>query len=261
MGEQQAVADGQTAPDVERIEPIARTEPTIERIERIEPIQRIERIERVDLGEVPYPDAIDAMRGWVDQRRAGEIGDRLVLLSHPPVITYGSRTPPAELPVGSSIPLVPVDRGGQATYHGPGQLIGYLVLDLRDRGPADIVRWVEHGLVEACALLGFETVRRDTPRGAQSLVGVWTPAGEKLVSIGMLPHCPKGVGGTPRAGVTSHGFALNVTSDLTEFTRFTACGLPDVAMTSLAEMAAAQQRPAPDERTVRDAVAAAFGAR
>ncbi|MEW2496350.1 hypothetical protein AB0942_22860 [Streptomyces nodosus] len=122
---------------------------------------------------------------------------------------------------------------------------------LRERGPADIVRWLENGLIEACAALGFEVVRRDTPPGGQSLVGVWTPAGQKLVSIGMRI----------RGGVTSHGFALNVTSDLEEFTRFTACGLPDVPMTSLAAMAASQGRPAPTEAKVRDAVAEALGAR
>jgi len=206
--------------------------------------------ERVDLGEVPYEEAVERMTGWVGQRRAGEIPDRLALLSHPPVITYGSRTPPAELPADSPIPLVPVDRGGQATYHGPGQLIGYLVLNLRERGPADIVRQVEHALIDACATLGFETLRRDTPPGAQSLVGVWTPDGAKLASIGMRI----------RAGVTSHGFALNIAPDLTEFTRFTACGLPGVPMTSLAELAAHQGRSAPPEAEVRDAVAKALGA-
>ena len=130
-------------------------------------------LERVDLGEVPYPEAIEAMRGWVEQRRAGVIADRLALLTHPAVITYGSRTPPDELPrADSPVPLVEVDRGGQATYHGPGQLIGYLVMSLRERGPADIVRWVENALIRALDSLGFETVRRDTSPGAQSLVGV-----------------------------------------------------------------------------------------
>jgi lipoyl(octanoyl) transferase len=208
-------------------------------------------IERIDLGEVPYKDAMTAMSEWVARRRAEEIRDRLVLLSHPPVITYSSRTPTADLPMDSPIPLVEVDRGGQATYHGPGQLIGYLVLNLRERGPADIVRWLENGLVRACATLGFEVLRRDTPPGAQSLVGVWTPAGEKLVSIGMRI----------RGGVTSHGFALNVTSDLEEFAKFTACGLPDVPMTSLAALAAAQGCETPSEKEVRDAVAEALGAR
>jgi len=207
-------------------------------------------IERIDLGEVPYEEAVERMTGWVGQRRAGEIPDRLALLTHPPVITYGSRTPPAELPADSPIPLIPVDRGGQATYHGPGQLIGYLVLNLRERGPGDIVRQVENALIAACATLGFETLRRDTPPGAQSLVGVWTPAGAKLASIGMRI----------RGGVTSHGFALNITSDLEEFAAFTACGLPGVTMTSLAELAARQGRSAPSEAAVRDAVAKALGA-
>ncbi|WP_055568805.1 lipoyl(octanoyl) transferase LipB [Streptomyces atriruber] len=211
-----------------------------------------QELERVDLGEVPYLDAMEAMRGWVEQRRAGVIGDRLVLLTHPPVITYGTRTPPGELPrADSPVPLVEVDRGGQATYHGPGQLVGYLILNLRERGPGDIVRWVENGLIDAVGSLGFEAVRRDTPPRAQSLVGVWTPRHDKLVSIGMRI----------RGGVTSHGFALNIASDLDEFTRFTACGLPHVAMTSLAEMAAERGVGAPGEAEVREAVAAAFGAR
>ncbi|MEU6824108.1 lipoyl(octanoyl) transferase LipB [Streptomyces atriruber] len=209
-------------------------------------------LELVELGEVPYLDALEAMRGWVEQRRAGTIGDRLVLLTHPPVITYGTRTPPDELPrADSPIPLVEVDRGGQATYHGPGQLVGYLIVDLRERGPGDIVRWVENGLIDAVGSLGFEAVRRDTPPRAQSLVGVWTPRHDKLVSIGMRI----------RGGVTSHGFALNIASDLDEFTRFTVCGLPHVAMTSLAEMAAERGVGAPGEAEVREAVAAAFGAR
>lgn len=212
-------------------------------------------LERVDLGEVPYTEAIEAMRGWVEQRRNGEIGDRLVLLSHPEVITYGTRTPPEELPAADSpIPLVEVDRGGQATYHGPGQLVGYLVLNLRDReheqGPVDIVRWLEHGLIDALSTLGFEAIRRDTPKGAQSLVGVWTPGLQKLVSTGMRI----------RHGVTSHGFALNVDPDLGAFTRFIPCGLPDTEMTSLARIAAAEGRPMPADADVRDAVAKALGA-
>ncbi|MDT0344107.1 lipoyl(octanoyl) transferase LipB [Streptomyces litchfieldiae] len=207
-------------------------------------------LERVDLGEVPYEEAIARMTEWVRQRREGLIGDRLVLLHHPPVITYGARTPPEELPRGTTIPLVEVDRGGQATYHGPGQLIGYLVINLRERGPGDIVRWVENGLIRALDSLGFPAVRRDTPPGAQSLVGVWTPDHRKIASIGMRI----------RGGVTSHGFALNVSPDLSAFTSFTACGLPDVEMTSLAHLATARGTPAPDDAEVRGAVAKALGA-
>ncbi len=202
-------------------------------------------LERVDLGEVPYAEAIEAMDGWVAGRRAGQAGDRLFLLSHPPVITYGHRTDPADLRLGQhDIPVLPVDRGGYATYHGPGQLVGYLVLDLRARGPADVVRWLESGLVRALGELGFAAQRRDTPPGASSLVGVWTPDHRKVASIGMRI----------RHGITSHGFALNVDPDLRAFTQFTVCGLPDVRMTSLRELAAERGAAPPGDPAVRDAV-------
>src|SRR3954447_22335850 len=187
-------------------------------------------LHRVDLGEIPYEEAVRDMTGWVEERRAGQAPDRLFLLTHPPVITYGRSTPPRDLPADAGwLPLVPVDRGGHATYHGPGQLVGYLVVDLHERGPADVVRWVENALIAALAELGFTTVRRDTPKGAASLVGVWTPDHAKLVSIGMRI----------RGGVTSHGFALNIDPDLSVYTRFTACSLPGVPMTSLRELAEA----------------------
>jgi len=206
---------------------------------------------RVDLGEVPYLEAVEAMSGWVTERRSGLAPDRLFLLSHPPVITYGRNTALADLPADASwLPLIPVDRGGHATYHGPGQLIGYLVLDLHDRGPADVVRWLENALIAGLASLGFETVRRDTPKGADSLVGIWTPAGAKLVSIGMRI----------RGGITSHGFALNIDPDLTVFDRFTACRLDGVEMTSLRRLSDAAGRPLPPEPIIRDALAAHLGA-
>jgi lipoyl(octanoyl) transferase len=207
-------------------------------------------LERIDLGEVPYPQAVQEMGRWVRQRQEGVIGDRLVLLSHAPVITYGARTPRHELPPAGPIPLVEVDRGGQATYHGPGQLIGYLVINLRERGPGDVVRWLEQGLVRAIEGLGLPALRRDTPPRSQSLVGVWTPRGEKIASIGMRI----------RQGVTSHGFALNIDPDLQVFSTFVACGLSDVRMTSLAALAAEHGVPAPTDREVRDAVALALGA-
>jgi lipoate-protein ligase B len=202
-------------------------------------------LERVDLGEIPYQDATEAMRGWVAQRQAGQAGDRLFLLSHPPVITYGHRTDDADLRLGQhDIPVLPVDRGGYATYHGPGQLVGYLVIDLRERGPADVVRWLESGLVRALAELGFAAQRRDTPPGTSSLVGVWTPDDRKVASIGMRI----------RHGITSHGFALNVDPDLSAFDQFTVCGLPGVRMTSLRELAAEQGVTPPGDPAVRDAV-------
>ena len=209
-------------------------------------------MQRVDLGEVDYDVAAKDMRGWVEERVDGKAEDRLFLLSHPPVITYGRRTVLDDLPAeAAAIPTVQVDRGGFATYHGPGQLVGYLVIDLHQRGPVDIVRWVENGLIDALGSLGFPLVRRDTPKGASSLVGVWTEDGRKLCSIGMRI----------RRGVTSHGFSINVDPDMTVFHTFTSCGLHDVTMVSLAELAAEQGAATPTEADVRDAVAHSLGAR
>lgn len=208
-------------------------------------------LERIDLGEVDYDDACARMAGWVKERREGRAGDRLFLLSHPPVITYGARTPAADLPgalADMGIRTVPVDRGGYATYHGPGQLIGYIVLDVRERGPVDIVRWLENGLIDALGRLRVPAVRRDTPRGATSLVGVWTPGHHKIASIGMRI----------RNGITSHGFALNIDPDLTAFDLFTVCGLHDVTMTSLRDVCARLGVPLPTDAEVRDAVAASL---
>ncbi|KAA2250164.1 lipoyl(octanoyl) transferase LipB [Solihabitans fulvus] len=205
----------------------------------------------VDLGETPYRGSLELMRRWVRERQDGLVGDRLFLLSHPPVITYGPRTPRGDLPAESSaLSVVEVDRGGQATYHGPGQLIGYLIMNVRGGGPADVVRWLENGLIEALGALGFSAKRRDTPRGSPSLVGVWTEDHCKIASIGMRI----------RGGVTSHGFALNVSPDLAAFAGFVPCGLDDVTMTSLAHLAEERGAEAPTDATVRAAVAEALGA-
>ncbi|MDR6317887.1 lipoyl(octanoyl) transferase LipB [Actinoplanes couchii] len=163
------------------------------------------------------------------------------------MITFGRRTPPGDLPADLSvIPTVEADRGGNATYHGPGQLVGYLVMDLREWGPVDVVRWLENGLIAALADLGFPAIRRDTPPGSASLVGVWTPDHRKIVSIGMRI----------RGGITTHGFALNVDPDLAVFDSFIACSLDDVAMTSLHQLAAESGVHPPTDAEVRDAVAA-----
>jgi lipoyl(octanoyl) transferase len=213
--------------------------------------QAFPALTRVDLGEVAYEAAITAMQGWVAECQAGTAGDRLFLLSHPPVVTYGSRTSPSDLPQAvSGLPVVEVDRGGQATYHGPGQIVGYLVANVRERGPADVVRWMEQGLIAALDALGFPAVRRQTPPGGASLVGVWTPDHRKIASIGMRI----------RGGVSSHGFALNVDPDMTAFDHFVSCGLAD-PITSLQVLAAEHGQQAPQEPDVRDALAKALGAR
>jgi lipoyl(octanoyl) transferase len=205
---------------------------------------------RVDLGEVDYAVATEAMDGWAAECRSGARGDRLFFLSHPPVVTYGSRTSPTDLPsAASGLPVVEVDRGGQATYHGPGQVVGYLVANVRERGPADVVRWMENGLVAALDELRFPAVRRETARGGPSLVGVWTPDHRKIASIGMRI----------RGGVSSHGFALNVDPDMAVFEQFVSCGLAD-PITSLRELAAERDMPTPTDAVVRDSLARSLGA-
>jgi lipoyl(octanoyl) transferase len=205
---------------------------------------------RVDLGELPYAAAAESMRTWVAECQAGTEGDRLFLLSHPAVVTYTARTSPGDLPpAASGLPTVEVDRGGQATYHGPGQIVGYLVANVRERGPADVVRWMERGVISALAALGFPAVRRDTPRGASSLAGVWTPDNRKIASIGMRI----------RRGVSSHGFCVNVDPDMAVFDSFVSCGLSD-PITSLAALAGAGGRSVPPDSAVRNALATAFGA-
>jgi lipoyl(octanoyl) transferase len=208
-------------------------------------------VQRVDLGEVEYELATKDMATWVAERIDGEAEDRLFLLSHPPVITYGPRTSLADLPAeAAAIPTVAVDRGGFATYHGPGQLVGYLVIDLKRRGVVDVVRWVENGLIDALGSLGFALIRRDTPKGASSLVGVWTEDHRKLCSIGMRI----------RRGVTSHGFSINRDPEMSVFHTFTTCGLHDVTMVSLAELAAETGVPLPTDEELRTAVATSLGA-
>jgi lipoyl(octanoyl) transferase len=205
---------------------------------------------RVDLGEIPYAEAAEAMRGWVAECQSGAAGDRLFLLSHPAVVTYGPRTRPGDLPSATSgLDTVEVDRGGQATYHGPGQVVGYLIAHVRDRGPADVVRWMEQGVITALGTLGFPAVRRQSAPGGPSLVGVWTPDNRKVASIGMRI----------RGGVSSHGFALNVDPDMTVFDSFVSCGLTD-PITSLRVLAGERGLPAPGQDTVRDALATALGA-
>lgn len=205
---------------------------------------------RIDLGEIPYGDSAELMRGWVAECQSGAVGDRLFLLSHPPVVTYGPRTRPSDLPpAAAGLDVVHVDRGGQATYHGPGQVVGYMIANVAQRGPADVVRWLEQGIIAALAALGFPAVRRQTPPGGPSLVGVWAPDNRKIASIGMRI----------RGGVSSHGFSVNVDPDMTVFGSFVSCGLTD-PITSLRVLAGERGQAAPGESAVRDALATALGA-
>lgn len=198
---------------------------------------------------VDYEKAMERMTDLVGRRQRDECSDTLWLLSHPQVYTAGRRTSEQHLPDPShGIPVVSTGRGGQLTYHGPGQLVGYLIVKLgEDEGIVDYVREVELRLVDALGALGVAAERRDTPAGSELLTGVWTSeTGRKIASIGMRQS----------RGVTSHGFALNVDGDLTPWGWAVACGMPEVDMTSVrreAPAAAAMER-------VRSAVAEAFEA-
>ncbi|MEV0583152.1 lipoyl(octanoyl) transferase LipB [Nonomuraea sp. NPDC050310] len=175
---------------------------------------------------VDYDQAMERMRELVGERQRDERPDTLWLLSHPQVFTIGRRTPMDHLPdPAKGIPVVETTRGGQLTYHGPGQLVGYLIVKLGEgEGIVDYVREVELRLVEALGKLGLPAERRDTPPGSELLTGVWTAeTGRKIVSIGMRQS----------RGVTSHGFALNVDGDLEPWHWAVACGMPDVDMTSV----------------------------
>ncbi|MBO3746883.1 lipoyl(octanoyl) transferase LipB [Streptosporangiaceae bacterium NEAU-GS5] len=195
---------------------------------------------------VDYDKAMDRMAELVEERQEDRRPDTLWLLSHPPVFTIGKRTRPEDLPdPAHGIPVVLTGRGGQLTYHGPGQLVGYLIVKLRDgEGVVDYIREVELRLVAALAELGVPAERRDTPPGSELLTGVWTrDTGRKIVSIGMR---------SSRA-VTSHGFALNVDGDLTPWHLAVPCGMPDVDMTSIL-----RERGAGSMEETREAIARAF---
>ena len=173
------------------------------------------------LGRIGYADALALQEETVARKRADDsLADELLLLEHEPVYTIG-RTPDQSSLRGAAHlphPLFPINRGGQATYHGPGQLVGYPVIDLR-RYAQDLhryLRWIENLLV---ALLASYEVAAETRAG---LTGVWI-GDRKIASIGV------GV----RQWITMHGFALNVCGDLSPFDQIVPCGISNVTMTSM----------------------------
>ncbi len=195
------------------------------------------------LGRVPYAEGLELQTQLRDARLAGEIPDTVLLLEHPDVITFGSGSrpgsaPPEEVLLRAGYEIFRVNRGGDVTYHGPGQLIGYPILDLESRG-RDVhvyLRAVESVLIDTLADFGLAARRRE------GFTGVWLDDRRKIASIGV------GV----RRWVTMHGFALNVSCDLTRFEPITACGLHGVEMTS---METACDR-APDWAAVQDRIEA-----
>jgi len=198
-----------------------------------------------DWGRTEYRDALARMRALRGDRRAGRIPDTLLLTEHEPVITVGvGGADPATLP--SDLPVVPVERGGLATYHGPGQLVGYAIVDLDARG-RDVRRFVhdlEEVVVQAVGAVGVSASRLPGKRG------VWVDGSRKIASVGVAVE----------EWVTFHGFALNVEVDLAEFARFEPCGLPGSVMTSVSRELGRPVEVAEMGAPVRAAWESVFGA-
>ena len=179
----------------------------------------------IHLGTVEYTEAAALQEGLRERVIAGELPPLLLLLEHPPVYTLGRRSDPSDLPFGpdhwraQGIDVVQTPRGGRLTYHAPGQLVGYPIMPVGDI-PA-FIRTMEQALVDALAQEGIAARGRDH-EGPQ-FTGVWVEE-RKIGSIGV--HLSR--------GVSMHGFAVNVDNDVEPFHQVTACGLPDVRMTSIA---------------------------
>jgi lipoyl(octanoyl) transferase len=173
------------------------------------------------LGRVAFADALTMQEKLVAEKRVDQsLGDELLLLEHEPVYTIGRTPDQSSLRGGAHLPhpLFPINRGGQATYHGPGQLIGYPIIDLHRCGQ-DLhryLRWLEALLIETLAEAGIAATTRS------GLTGVWIED-RKIASIGV------GV----RHWITMHGFALNVCGDLAPFDQIVPCGIANLKMTSI----------------------------
>ncbi|HKE01590.1 MAG TPA: lipoyl(octanoyl) transferase LipB [Planctomycetota bacterium] len=200
-------------------------------------------IEVVRLGRVRYADALAMQRALVDERAAGAIPDRLLLVEHEPVITVG-RGAGAEIPRVAGIETVLVERGGLATYHGPGQLVAYPIVRLERRDLRAHLRALEGGLIAALARFGLDASRRS---GA---TGVWVRE-RKIASIGVAV----------RKWVAFHGVALNVSTDLEGFAGFEPCGFAPGVMTTVERELGRSVDAAAVEDAVAAEVAAALGRR
>jgi|ERR1039458_467760 lipoyl(octanoyl) transferase len=286
-------------------------------------------IHLLQLGRVPYAEALDLQARVIAARKAGAIGDTLLLLEHPPVITLGRNSSRAnvvasdEFLAARGVELYEINRGGDVTYHGPGQLVGYPIFDLRGEwpgkrgpgyrflGPVDFVRMMEEALIRTCADFGVlakripgctgvwtlggspdsnSTTGESTPprnchpersaAGAQSKDPRFSSATNPAAQKPGAPHLEKmwdfptsaansiperklaAIGIHVSQGVTSHGFALNITTDLRDFDWIIPCGIRDRGVTSLElEAPALEADPAtgPTMERAANSVARNFG--
>lgn len=206
-----------------------------------------------EFGLVPYGEALEAQANLVARRRAGDIPDQLLLLEHPHVLTLGTGSNPDHVLVDSDgrdrlgLELFEVGRGGDVTYHGPGQLVGYPVLDLKpDR--RDVTRYLRDLEAMVIAALAEYGVQGQTIEG---LTGVWV-ADRKIAAIGVR---------VSSGWITSHGFALNVDSDLSYYETIVPCGIVDRSVTSLSRELDRHVEVAEVSSVVREAFALEFGRR
>ena len=230
-------------------------------------------VQLLQLGRVSYSEGLEVQRRVVEARKAGRIGDTLLLLEHEPVITLGRNASRKNVLVSDAwlaargVELHEVNRGGDVTYHGPGQLVGYPIVDLRGEwpgkrgpgykflGPVDFVRLLEETLIRTCGEFGVMAKR------VKGCTGVWTFGGGPRLrapvemtpsqggdygsgrddallggdsaSGGMREKKLAAIGVHVSQGVTSHGFALNVTTDLRDFEWIVPCGIRNRGVTSL----------------------------
>jgi lipoyl(octanoyl) transferase len=188
-------------------------------------VELIDDIEwRVSDGQVPYEEALAEMEARAASVRDGAARELVWLLEHPPLFTAGTSADPAELFNPMGFPVFEAGRGGRYTYHGPGQRIGYVILDLEKRGK-DIRRFVhclEGWMIDALADLGVSAHRAD------GRIGIWVGEGPDEAKIGAL-------GVRVKRWVTLHGFAINVAPELSHFTGIVPCGISEFGVTSLVE--------------------------
>lgn len=187
---------------------------------------------RVSPGLTPYEEALVAMEARAAAIRAGEQSELIWLLEHPPLYTAGTSADPAELFNPMNFPVHAAGRGGRYTYHGPGQRVGYLMIDLDRRG-RDVRRFVfslESWLIDSLADLGIAAHR------SPGRIGIWVNRNGSESKIGAL-------GLRVRRWVTMHGFSVNLTPELSHFSGIVPCGITDSPVTSLDEMGVADSQP------------------